>query len=92
MNNIPDNPARVAPPEPSIETDLKSVKYLFLDNYLDNLQDDPAFHEALEEYICINGLIHHWMRTLHTREADAVPLDMKDLIRSFISDYVEREL
>jgi len=92
MNNIPDNPARVAPPEPPSNINAKEIKYDLLDAYLDSDVDNGAFHEALEEYICVNGLIHHWMRTLYTREADAVPLDMKDLLNSFISDYVERVL
>ncbi len=92
MNNIPDNPARVAPPEPPSNINAKEIKYDLLDAYLDSDVDNGAFHEALEEYICVNGLIHHWMRTLHTREADAVPLDMKDLLNSFISDYVEANL
>ena len=92
MNNIPDNPARVAPPEPPSNINAKEIKYDFLNSYLDSDVDNGTFQEALEEYICVNALIHHWMRTLYTREADEVPLDMKDLLNSFISDYLEREL
>ncbi len=92
MNNIPDNPARVAPPEPPVEQDLKSLKRDFLDVYLDSDNTDCPFREALEEYICVNGLIHHWFRKLYTRDRDDVALDMKDLLNSFISDYIEAKL
>jgi len=89
MNNIPDNPERVAPPESPVEPDLKSLKRDFLDGYLDSDNTDSSFHEALEEYICVNGLIHHWLRRLYTRDRDDVVLDMDDLLKSFISNYIE---
>jgi len=86
---INDNPARVAPPESPVEPDLKSLKRDFLDVYLDSDNTDSSFHEALEEYICANGLIHHWLRQLYTRDRDDVVLDMDDLLKSFISNYIE---
>tara|TARA_R110002020_G_scaffold49341_5_gene140415 strand:+ start:1905 stop:2195 length:291 start_codon:yes stop_codon:yes gene_type:complete len=86
---INDNPARVATPESPVEPDLKKLKYDFLDVYLDTDNTDSAFHEALEEYICVNGLIHHWLRQLYTRDRDEVVLDMDDLLKSFISNYIE---
>ena len=89
---INDNPARVAPPESTVEPDLKKLKHDFLDVYLDSDNTDSAFHEALEEYICVNGLIHHWLLGLYTRDADVVPLDMQDVLTDFISDYIEAKL
>jgi len=87
-----DNPARVATPEPPVELDLKKLKYDFLDVYLDSDKTDSAFHEALEDYIFENGLIHHWLRKLYTREADQVQLDMQDVLSEFVSDYIEAKL
>ena len=92
MNNIPDNPARVAPPEPPSNVNAKEIMYDLLDAYLDSDVDNGAFHEELETYIIENGLVHHWMRKLYTREADQVQLDMQDVLKSFVSDYVERVL
>jgi len=89
---INDNPARVAPPEPPVEQDLKKLKYDFLDVYLDTDKNDSAFHEALEDYIFENGLIHVWLRKLYTREADQVQLDMQDVLNDFVSDYIEAKL
>ena len=91
MNNISDNPARVAPPEPPSNINSKEIKYDLLDAYLDS-DGHGAFHEELETYIIENGLVHHWMRKMYTREADQVQLDMQDTLKSFVSDYVERVL
>jgi hypothetical protein len=92
MNNIQDNPARVAPPESPVKPDLKKLKHDFLDVYIDTDNTDSAFHEALEEYICANGLIHHWLRKLYTIDRDEVALDMDDLLKSVISNYIEENL
>ena len=87
-----DNPARVAPPEPPVELDLKKLKYDFLDVYLDSDKTDSAFHEALEDHIFENGLIHVWLRKLYTKQRDDVELDMQDLLSDFVSDYIEAKL
>jgi len=87
-----DNPARVAPPEPPVELDLKKLKYDFLDVYLDSDKTDSAFHEALEDHIFENGLIHVWLRKLYTKQRDEVELDMQDVLSDFVSDYIEAKL
>ena len=87
-----DNPARVAPPEPPVELDLKKLKYDFLDVYLDSDKTDSAFHEALEDHIFENGLIHVWLRKLYTKQRDDVELDMQDVLSDFVSDYIEAKL
>jgi len=92
MNNIPDNPARVAPPESPVEPDLKNLKRDFLDAYLDSDNTASSFREALEEHICVSGLIHHWYRKLYSRDRDDVVLDMDELLKSFVSDYIEAKL
>ena len=92
MNNIPDNPARVASPESPVEPDLKKLKYDFLDVYLDSDKTDSAFHEALEDHIFENGLIHVWLRKLYTKQRYDVELDMQDVLTDFVADYVERVL
>lgn len=92
MNNIQDNPARVAPPESPSKINVKEIKFNLIQAYLDSDVDDGAFHEELENYIIENGLIHHWMRKLYTREADQVQLDMQDLLNSVALNYVERVL
>lgn len=89
---INDNPARVSPPTPPVEPDLKKLKFDFLDVYIDTDNTNSAFHEALEEYICVNGLIHHWLRKLYTNHSGEVELDMQDLLKSFISNYIEEKL
>lgn len=87
-----DNPARVATPEPPLELDLKKLKYDFLDVYLDSDKTDSAFHEALEDHIFENGLIHVWLRKLYTKQRDDVELDMQDVLSDFVSDYIEAKL
>lgn len=89
---INDNPARVAPPESPVEADLKKLKYDFLDVYLDSDKTDSAFHEALEDHIFENGLIHVWLRKLYTKQRDDVELDMQDVLSDFVSDYIEAKL
>ena len=79
MNNIPDNPARVAPPEPPSKINLDDIH-------------EGTLHQELEDYIIESGLIHHWLRKMYTREHDEVQLDMQDLLKSFVSDYVDRTL
>ena len=92
MNNIPDNPARVAPPEPPAKINIDAIKYDLLDAYLDSDINDGTLHQELENYIIESGLIHHWLRKMYTREHDEVQLDMQDLLKSFVSDYVDRTL
>ena len=92
MNNIPDNPARVAPPEPPKGFSIDEAKFDLIEAYLDSDVDDGAFHEHLETYIVENGLIHHWMRKMYTRNADEVQLDMQDVLNWVVSNYVERTL
>ena len=92
MNNIPDNSARVAPPESPRGFSIDEAKFDLIEAYLDSDVDDGAFHEYLETYIVENCLIHHWMRKMHTRNADEVQLDMQDLLSSIVSNYVERTL
>jgi len=92
MNNIQDNPARVAPPEPPKGFSMDKAKRDLIDLYLDSDKYDGSFHDHLETYIVENGLIHHWMRKMHTRNADEVQLDMQDLLSSVVSNYLERTL
>ena len=92
MNNIPDNPARVAPPEPPAKINIDAIKYDLLDAYLDPDIHEGTLHQELEGYIIESGLIHHWLRKMYTREHDEVQLDMQDLLKSFVSDYVDRTL
>jgi len=87
-----DNPARVASPESPVEPDLKKLKCDFLDVYLVTDNTDSAFHEALEDHIFENGLIHVWLRKLYTHKADQVQLDMQDVLSDFVSDYIEAKL
>jgi hypothetical protein len=92
VNNIPDDPARTASPTPPSKINAKEIRFDLIQAYLDSDVDDGAFHEELENYIVENGLIHHWMRQLYTREADQVQLDMQDLLNSVALNYVERVL
>ena len=92
MNNIPDNPARVAPPEPPKGFSIDEAKFDLIEAYLDSDVNDGAFHEYLETYIVENCLIHHWMRKMYTRNADEVQLDMQDILSSVVFNYVERTL
>ena len=48
MNNIQDNPARVAPPEPPLEPDYKKLRFEFLNNYLESDNIDSDFHVKIE--------------------------------------------
>ena len=93
MNNIQDNPARVAPPEPPKGFSIDEAKFDLIENYLDSDVDVDvdygAFHECLETYIVENCLIHYWMRKMYTRNADEVQLDMQDILNSVVSNYVE---
>ena len=44
MNNIPDNPARVAPPEsPKTFSNIKKLRSEFLDLYVDDDDMDSSF-------------------------------------------------
>jgi hypothetical protein len=92
MNNIPDNPARVAPPEPPAKINIDAIKYDLLDAYLDPDIHEGTLHQELEDYIIESGLIHHWLRKMYTREHDEVQLDMQDLLKSCVSDDVDRTL
>lgn len=92
MNNIPDNPARVAPPEPPKGFSIDEAKFDFLENYLDSDDTNTAFHEVLEDVVFGNGLLHAWLRKLYTAKGDEVELDMKDLLKDVVSDYVEENL
>ena len=95
MNNIPDNPARVAPPEP-VEPPkgwtMNKAKMDLIDLYLDSDKYDGSFHDHLETYIVENGLIHYWMRKVFTRESDQVELDMQDVLYAVAVNYIEGEL
>ena len=92
---INDNPARVAPPEP-VEPPkgwtMDKAKRDLIDLYLDSDKYDGSFHDHLETYIVENGLIHHWMRKVFTKEADQVELDMQDVLYSVAVNYIESEL
>ena len=92
---INDNPARVAPPEP-VEPPkgwtMNKAKMDLIDLYLDSDKYDGTFHDHLETYIVENGLIHHWMRKVFTKEADQVELDMQDVLYSVAVNYIESEL
>jgi hypothetical protein len=92
MNNIPDNPARVAPPESPKGFSMDKAKRDLIDLYLDSDKYDGSFHDHLETYIVENGLIHHWMRKVFTRESDQVELDMQDVLYSVAVNYIESEL
>jgi hypothetical protein len=92
MNNIPDNPARVAPPESPKGFSMDHAKRDLIDLYLDSDKYDGTFHDHLETYIVENGLIHHWMRKVFTRESDQVELDMQDVLYSVAVNYIESEL
>jgi len=89
---ISDNPARVAPPESPVEVDFKKLEFDFLNSYLEADNIDSDFHIKLEEHICNTGLIHHWMRMLHTKKHDQVELDMQDLLRFLINDYLQEKV
>jgi hypothetical protein len=92
MNNIPDNPARVAPPEPPKGFSIDEAKFDFLDNYLDSDDISTPFHAALEDVVFGNGFLHAWLRKLYTVKRDEVELDMRDLLKDVVSDYVEENL
>ena len=92
MNNIQDNPARVAPPESPLEPDYKKLRFEFLNNYLESDNIDSDFHVKIEEHIHNNGLIHVWLRMLHTKRHDEVELDMKELLYFLVFDYLENEI
>jgi len=92
MNNIQDNPARVAPKQSFKGFSIDEAKFDLMEYYLDSDVDGSAFHEYLETYIVENGLIHHWMRKMHTRNADEVQLDMQDFLSLVVSNYVELTL
>lgn len=92
MNNIPDNPARVAPPEPPKGFSIDEAKFDFLIDYLDSDDISTAFHEVLENAVFERGLLHVWLRKLYTAKNDEVDLDMKDLLKDVVSDYVEENL
>ena len=90
MNNIPDNPARVAPPKPpKTLSNIKKLRSEFLDLYVDNDDTDSSFHEALETHIVESGLLHVWIRMLYTRNHDVVDLYMKEVVEDYIKLYIE---
>ena len=92
MNNIQDNPARVAPPEPPKGFSIDEAKFDFLENYLDSDDTNTSFHHALEDVVLGNDLLHAWFRKLYTVKRDEVELDMRDLLKEVVSDYVEDNL
>ena len=92
MNNIPDNPARVAPPESPKGFSIDEAKFDFLERYLDSDDINISFHNALEDVVFENGLLHVWFRKLYTAKRDEVELDMRDLLKDVVSDYVEENL
>lgn len=90
MNNIPDNPARVAPPEsPKTFSNIKKLRSEFLDLYVDDDDMDSSFCEALETHIVESGLLHVWIRMLYTREHDLVDLHIKEVVEDYIKLYIE---
>jgi hypothetical protein len=92
MNNIPDDPARVAPPESPKGFSIDEAKFDFLENYLDSDDSNTPFHHALEDVVFGNDYLHAWFRKLYTAKGDEVELDMKDLLKDVVSDYVEANL
>tara|TARA_R110002153_G_scaffold80034_1_gene203837 strand:- start:369 stop:641 length:273 start_codon:yes stop_codon:yes gene_type:complete len=89
---INDNPARVAPPEPPKGFSMNKAKMDLIDLYLDSDKYAGIFQEHLETYIVENGLIHHWMRKVFTKEADQVEIDMQDVLYSVAVNYIESDL
>ena len=92
MNNIPDNPARVAPPESPKGFSIDEAKFDFLESYLDSDDSNTPFHQALEDVVFGNDYLHAWFRKLYTVKRDEVELDMRDLLKDVVSDYVEENL
>lgn len=92
MNNIPDNPARVASPESPKGFSMDKAKRDLLDLYLDSDNYIGSFHDHLETYIVETGLIHYWMRKVFTRESDQVEIDMQDVLYAVAANYIESEL
>ena len=92
MNNIPDNPARVAPPESPKGFSIDEAKFDFLESYLDSDDSNTPFHQVLEDVVFGNDYLHAWFRKLYTVKRDEVELDMRDLLKEVVSDYVEENL
>lgn len=92
MNNIQDNPARVAPPESPKGFSIDEAKFDFLESYLDSDDSNTPFHQVLEDVVFGNDYLHAWFRKLYTVKRDEVELDMRDLLKDVVSDYVEENL
>ena len=92
MNNIPDNPARVASPESPVEPDHKFIASELIDGYLDGNWEESSpcdlFAEALEEEFFNQGKAHHFMMLAFNPPLDDLNCAMIDFVTDFALQYV----
>jgi len=96
MNNIQDNPARVAPPESPVEPNFKFIALELVDDYLDGDWEESSpcdlFAEALENEFFEKGKAHDFMMLAFNPPLDDLNCAMIDFVNDFALQYVKDRL
>ena len=94
MNNIPDNPARVASPESpkGFSLNWKETARDLVEAYSDGSWEESSpcdlFAEALEEEFFNQGKAHHFMMLAFNPPLDDLNCAMIDFVNDFALQYV----
>ena len=96
MNNIQDNPARVAQPESPTEPNYDEIAFDLVDDYLDGDWEESSpcdlFAEALEDEFFEKGKSHVFMiLAFNPRKAD-LNIEMIDFVNHFALQYVKNRV
>ena len=93
MNNIQDNPQRVASPESPTEPNYKEIAFDLVDAYLDGGWEESSpcdlFAEALEDEFFEKGKAHTFMTLAFTPKLDDLNCAMIDFVNDFALQYVK---
>ena len=93
MNNIQDNPARVAPPESPVEPNYKFIASELVDDYLDGDWEESSpcdlFAEALEDKFITDGKVYLFLRMSFTPRLADLNIEMIDFVNDFALQYVK---
>ena len=93
MNNIQDNPARVASPESPVEPNYKFIALELVDDYLDGDWEESSpcdlFAEALEDKFIADGKVYLFLRMSFTPRLADLNIEMIDFVNDFALQYVK---
>tara|TARA_R110000782_G_scaffold265008_1_gene358475 strand:- start:35 stop:325 length:291 start_codon:yes stop_codon:yes gene_type:complete len=93
MNNIQDNPQRVASPESPTEPNYKEIAFDLVDAYLDGDWEEGSvcdlFAEALEDKFITDGKVYLFLRMSFTPRLADLNIEMIDFVNDFALQYVK---